>query len=184
MTPDTRPDQRVPQHLRWSRQCCGVQVTSKERSHPSTACPSCSRPCLLQSRMPYPLEGAWNGSWNGGAGNPSVLGAAGAFSCGIGAGSGPKAREHASCKRQVSGSNPLTGSSSETLSGVGGSGCCRRVTGPLGRGGVGSRQCGGLRVLRVHRPPGSLAGRAGRAGTGLPARPLLRQRRRRRGSRQ
>ena len=44
-----------------------------------------------------------------GAENPSVLGAVVALSCGIGAGSGPKAWEHASCKRQVSGSNPLTG---------------------------------------------------------------------------
>jgi len=32
------------------------------------------------------------------------------FPCGIGAGSGHKARERASCKRQVSRSNPLTGS--------------------------------------------------------------------------
>ena len=38
------------------------------------------------------------------------LSAAVALSCGIGAGSGPTARERASCKRQVSGSNPLTGS--------------------------------------------------------------------------
>ena len=44
------------------------------------------------------------------AGNPLILGAAAALSFGIGAGSGPKAREHGSCKRQVSGSNPLTGS--------------------------------------------------------------------------
>lgn len=33
--------------------------------------------------------------------NPSVLGAAVALSCGVGAGSGRKAWEHTSCKRQV-----------------------------------------------------------------------------------
>jgi hypothetical protein len=54
---------------------------------------------------------AWNGSWNAGPESPSVLGAV-ALSCDIGAGSGGKARGHASCKRQVSGSNPLTGSRS------------------------------------------------------------------------
>jgi hypothetical protein len=36
------------------------------------------------------------GSWNGGAESPSVSGAVAALSCVIGAGSGPKAREHAS----------------------------------------------------------------------------------------
>src|SRR5580698_2954192 len=45
------------------------------------------------------LEGAWNGSWNGGVENPSVLCAAAVLSCGIGAGSGPEAMEHASCNR-------------------------------------------------------------------------------------
>jgi hypothetical protein len=53
---------------------------------------------------------AWNGSWNGSTGKPWVLGAAAALSCGIGAGSGLEALQHASCKRTVSGSNPLTGS--------------------------------------------------------------------------
>ena len=53
---------------------------------------------------------AWNGSWNGSPEDPLVLGAAAALSCGIGAGSGSNARKHASCKRQVSGSIPLTGS--------------------------------------------------------------------------
>jgi hypothetical protein len=43
----------------------------------------------------------WNGSWNGSPGNPTVLSAAAALSCVIGAGSGLKAMEHASCKRQV-----------------------------------------------------------------------------------
>jgi hypothetical protein len=51
--------------------------------------------------MSHSLEGAWNGSWNGGAENPSVLCAAVALPCGIGAGSGPKAMEHASCKRML-----------------------------------------------------------------------------------
>jgi integrase len=37
------------------------------------------------------------------------MGAVAALPCGIGAGSGPKAWEHAYCKRQVSGSNPLCG---------------------------------------------------------------------------
>jgi hypothetical protein len=36
-----------------------------------------------------------------GGGKPSVLGAAVALSCGITAASGPKAREHAPCKRHV-----------------------------------------------------------------------------------
>jgi len=31
------------------------------------------------------MSGSWNGSWNGGAGNPRVLGAVVALSCGIGA---------------------------------------------------------------------------------------------------
>jgi hypothetical protein len=41
---------------------------------------------------------SWNGSWNGGAENPSVMGAVRALPCGIGAGSGPKAWEHASSR--------------------------------------------------------------------------------------
>ena len=56
---------------------------------------------LIRGCMPYPLEGAWNASWNGGAEDPSVLGAVVALLCGIDAGSGPKAMEHASCKRKV-----------------------------------------------------------------------------------
>ena len=51
--------------------------------------------------MLTPLLPAWNGSWNGGAESPSVLDAMVALSCGIGAGSGVEAREHASCKRQI-----------------------------------------------------------------------------------
>jgi hypothetical protein len=41
----------------------------------------------------------WNGSWNGSPGIPFVLCAAVALLCSIGAGSGLKAWEHASCKR-------------------------------------------------------------------------------------
>jgi hypothetical protein len=55
---------------------------------------------------------AWNGSWNEGAESPGVLGAVVALSCVIRGGSGLKASSHASRKRQVSGSNPLTGSAS------------------------------------------------------------------------
>lgn len=47
------------------------------------------------------ISHAWNGSWNGGAESPSGLGAVVAVSCGIGAGSGVAAREHASCNRLV-----------------------------------------------------------------------------------
>jgi hypothetical protein len=61
-------------------------------------------------RMLAASPAAWNGSWNGSPGNPLVLGAAAALACGIGAGSGHKAREQASCKREVIGSIPLTGS--------------------------------------------------------------------------
>jgi hypothetical protein len=61
-------------------------------------------------------------------------------------------------------------------------GCCRGVTGPPERGAPGSR-CRAR--FRLPQSPGSLAGpgRAGRAGTGLPARRLPRRRRRRRGRR-
>ena len=41
--------------------------------------------------------------------------------------------------------------------------CCRRVTGPLGRGARGSRFGARLRLFRLHRPPGSLAGYLGPA---------------------
>ena len=49
--------------------------------------------CLIGGRH---RTGSWNGSWNGGAESPSVLGAAVALLCGIGAASGRKARESAS----------------------------------------------------------------------------------------
>src|SRR5262249_39666363 len=44
---------------------------------------------------------AWNGSGNESVGNPAVLGAVAARSWGLGAGSGPQAWEHASCKRML-----------------------------------------------------------------------------------
>ena len=44
---------------------------------------------------------AWNESWNGPPGKRTVLSAAVALSCGIGAGSALKAWEHASCKRML-----------------------------------------------------------------------------------
>ncbi len=48
------------------------------------------------SRLAGHRRVAWNGSWNGWPGNPMVLGAAAALSCGIGAGSAGEAGEHAS----------------------------------------------------------------------------------------
>jgi hypothetical protein len=53
---------------------------------------------------------AWNGSWDDAQNNPSAAGAVSAIACVIGAASACAACEHTSCKRQVSGSNPLTGS--------------------------------------------------------------------------
>ena len=47
------------------------------------------------------LAAVWNESWNGPPGKRTVLSAAVALSCDIGAGSGPMAWEQASCKRQV-----------------------------------------------------------------------------------
>jgi len=56
------------------------------------------------------LPRAWNGSWNGAPDNPSAAGAVSAMTCAIGAASVHGVRGRASCKRQVSGSIPLTGS--------------------------------------------------------------------------
>jgi len=53
---------------------------------------------------------AWNASWNGQPEEPRAGSAILAPGCAIGAGSARGARGHTSCKRQVSGSNPLTGS--------------------------------------------------------------------------
>jgi hypothetical protein len=57
------------------------------------------------------LPPAWTGSWTGAPDNPSAANAASAMTCGIGAASAQGVRGRTSCKRQVSGSNPLTGSS-------------------------------------------------------------------------
>jgi hypothetical protein len=53
---------------------------------------------------------AWNDSWDDAQNNPSAAGAVSAFACAIVAVSACAACEHTSCKRQASGSNPLTGS--------------------------------------------------------------------------
>jgi len=57
-----------------------------------------------------PQKLAWNGSWNVVSDNPSAVGAVSAMTCAIGAASALGARGRTSCKRQASGSNPLTGS--------------------------------------------------------------------------
>jgi hypothetical protein len=56
------------------------------------------------------LPFAWNVSWNGALGDRSASSATGAIPCSIRAASTHAARSRASCKRQVSGSIPLTGS--------------------------------------------------------------------------
>lgn len=53
---------------------------------------------------------AWNGSWNGAPDNPSAASAVSAVTCAIGAANAHRARGRTSCKRQVSGSIPFTGS--------------------------------------------------------------------------
>jgi len=61
---------------------------------------------------------AWNGSWNDAPDDPSAAGADSAMACSIGAASALGARGHTSCKRQVSGSIPLTGSQAFARSGT------------------------------------------------------------------
>jgi hypothetical protein len=56
------------------------------------------------------LPSAWNGSWNGALDNSSATSAVSAMIRAISAASAPGAWGHTSCKRQVSGSIPLTGS--------------------------------------------------------------------------
>ena len=56
------------------------------------------------------LPSAWNGSWNVAPENPSATSAIRAITRVIGAGRALVASGRATCKRQVSGSNPLTGS--------------------------------------------------------------------------
>jgi len=53
---------------------------------------------------------AWNGSWDDSPNNPSAASAVRAMTCAIRAASALGERGRTSCKRQVSGSNPLTGS--------------------------------------------------------------------------
>jgi hypothetical protein len=53
---------------------------------------------------------AWTGSWTGAQDNPSAASAISAITQGIVAARAPGAPSRASCKRQASGSNPLTGS--------------------------------------------------------------------------
>ena len=66
--------------------------------------------------MDFCPPSAWNGSWDDAPNNPSAVGAISAMACAIGAASACAACEHTSCKRQASGSNPLTGSRSEGVS--------------------------------------------------------------------
>jgi hypothetical protein len=56
------------------------------------------------------LPSAWTGSWTGAPNNPSAVSAVNAMTCVICAASAPGAWGRTSRKRQVSGSNPLTGS--------------------------------------------------------------------------
>jgi hypothetical protein len=60
--------------------------------------------------MGGPLPSAWTGSWTGALDNPSAVSAVNAMACVICAASALGARGRTSCKRQASGSNPLTGS--------------------------------------------------------------------------
>ncbi len=61
-------------------------------------------------RGPLPAPSVWDGSWNDALHDPSAASAAGAITCVIGAARGQGAWGRAPCKRQASGSNPLTGS--------------------------------------------------------------------------
>jgi hypothetical protein len=72
----------------------------------------CGGFCSLRSvtAMAHFPPSAWNGSWNDAPDNPSAAGAVSAMTCAIIAASAHGARGRTSCKRQVSGSNPLTGS--------------------------------------------------------------------------
>jgi hypothetical protein len=67
-------------------------------------------PLRSVTAMDFCPPSAWNGSWDDAQNNPSAAGAVSAIACAIGAASVCVACEHTSCKRLVSGSNPLTGS--------------------------------------------------------------------------
>jgi hypothetical protein len=71
---------------------------------------SCFRPLHRVTVMDRCLPSAWNVSWNGALDDPSAASAFSAMTCVIGAASARGARSRTSCKRQVSGSIPLTGS--------------------------------------------------------------------------
>jgi len=62
--------------------------------------------------MDYCVPAVWNVSWNGLLAYSSAAGAVSAVDRAISAASACAARDHPSCKRQVSGSIPLTGSAS------------------------------------------------------------------------
>ena len=74
--------------------------------------------CWRSSRRPIQSASRlmWNGSWNGRLSNPSSAVASRAMSRAIYAAKGSGAAGRTSCKRQVSGSNPLTGSQVEHFS--------------------------------------------------------------------
>jgi hypothetical protein len=73
----------------------------------AAARPRSLRLVTTSERRPPP---PWNGSWNGASADPSAATAVSAMSCAICAASVLGARGRTSCKRQVSGSIPLTGS--------------------------------------------------------------------------
>jgi hypothetical protein len=62
------------------------------------------RPWAIACRPP------WDGSWNGPPDNPSAASAVTAMTCAVGAAGVHGVMGRIPCKRQVSGSNPLTGS--------------------------------------------------------------------------
>jgi hypothetical protein len=80
----------------------------------------CSGFCLLRSvtAIDFSPPSAWNGSWDDARNNPSAASAVSAIVRAIRAASALGARGRTSCKRQASGSIPLTGSRSEGVSGL------------------------------------------------------------------
>ena len=69
--------------------------------------------CRGRAGSAFPRSSPWNGLWNGGLSKPSSTVASRAMTRAICADSGRGALGRTSCKRQVSGSNPLTGSQSQ-----------------------------------------------------------------------
>ena len=76
-------------------------ITQRQQAAPRKNAASAARAMVSGSRMVAPESSGVERVVERIAGNPLVLGAAVALSCGIGAGGGPEAREHASCKRKV-----------------------------------------------------------------------------------